>query len=293
MTLSILLLVVGTAATLAAFGGRTWEEGDDAILKRITPRGWVSLACLVLALFVGSLKEVHEASDQAKTDADRELAAAKAEQKETEMQGDLKAAQDQIELLNTRLALADTRLQLANTNLDALKKQANTTQDQITGGRGFPVVTILTQFPDNGSFPLWAIPHGDAPLSDVSYKVIEGPAKTPTPEDLKQLEAFLTGNASDQMHFIGELVPRRMIRLDYAIHPSQVGISTYRIVLDARNGMVEETLEVRFNGSLSIWQFRYEITNQDPRFPSKLLVKEDWQPQRPWHMLYGEGPPHN
>ncbi len=57
IALNIALLLVGTTATLAAFGGKTWHEGDSPILKRITLRGWVSLLCLVLALSIGITKE--------------------------------------------------------------------------------------------------------------------------------------------------------------------------------------------------------------------------------------------
>jgi hypothetical protein len=43
VALNILLLLVGTTATPAAFGGETWKKGDQPILERITVRGWISL----------------------------------------------------------------------------------------------------------------------------------------------------------------------------------------------------------------------------------------------------------
>jgi hypothetical protein len=56
---------------------------------------------------------------------------------------------------------------------------------------------IMALIPDtDSSFPLWVIPYGDAPLFDVSFKLMEGPVKEPTPEELKRIQeqgiAFLT-----------------------------------------------------------------------------------------------------
>jgi hypothetical protein len=57
--LNIALLVIGTTATLSAFGGETWEKEQKPIVERITKRGWVSLLCLAFALVLGVVKEVH------------------------------------------------------------------------------------------------------------------------------------------------------------------------------------------------------------------------------------------
>jgi hypothetical protein len=43
LALNILLLLLSATATLAAFGGRTWHEGQEPLLRRITRRGWLSL----------------------------------------------------------------------------------------------------------------------------------------------------------------------------------------------------------------------------------------------------------
>ena len=79
--LNLVLLVVGTTATLAAFGGKTWREGSEPILERITQRGWISLICLVLALGLGIVKEIdtEAAAKVAKAEADKKQAADKVE----------------------------------------------------------------------------------------------------------------------------------------------------------------------------------------------------------------------
>jgi hypothetical protein len=58
LALNIALLLLGTAATLAAFGGDTWVKGDTPLIKRITPRGFASLFCLIGALVLGVTKEI-------------------------------------------------------------------------------------------------------------------------------------------------------------------------------------------------------------------------------------------
>ena len=57
--LAILVLVLGSAGTLCAFGGKTWIEGTEPVLKRITRRGWLSLVLLALGLIAGGIKELY------------------------------------------------------------------------------------------------------------------------------------------------------------------------------------------------------------------------------------------
>jgi len=88
--LNILLAIVAAAATLSAFGGDTWDKERTRLrfIKRIKPRGWVFLGCLLLTLTFGILKELEaKRQEQVKTlaaqkDADNahaELAALKTE----------------------------------------------------------------------------------------------------------------------------------------------------------------------------------------------------------------------
>lgn len=58
LILNLGIAVFGFVGSLAAFGGETWEEGDEAVLKRVTRRGWVALACLSAAFLLGGVKEV-------------------------------------------------------------------------------------------------------------------------------------------------------------------------------------------------------------------------------------------
>lgn len=117
MILNILLLLVGATATLSAFGGKTWIEGKGPVLGRVTPRGWVSLACLLSALTLGIVKEV---TGQQK---DRQ-AAMMVEKEKAELTRQLtKAVEERADLTN-RLSTAQTDLQTANRELTYLRRNS-------------------------------------------------------------------------------------------------------------------------------------------------------------------------
>ncbi|MGK3187290.1 hypothetical protein ACCW92_06795 [Enterobacter soli] len=56
--INLMLLVLGTASALSAFGGETWKKNDEALIKRITHRGWVALICMLSTLTLGIIKEI-------------------------------------------------------------------------------------------------------------------------------------------------------------------------------------------------------------------------------------------
>jgi hypothetical protein len=117
LLLNIVLLLVGTAATLAAFGGKTWNEGAGPIEKRITPRGWFSLVCLSLALIIGTIKEFRTQQDQ----ADKDHAA-----KEAKMKSDM----DQM-FLRGQIAEANARAGVANAQLKGLQRSSQDTEHRL------------------------------------------------------------------------------------------------------------------------------------------------------------------
>ena len=286
--LSIALLFIGVASTACAFGGKTWNEGPERFIERITPRGWISLILLLLAFGIGVCKELYSNKEQAQKNAADETAAKEARNDSDRKQDDLRY----------RLNLAQSQLETSNAKIEGLELQLRATEDQISGGSGFPIATVSTAFPINdGGYSLWTMPSGKAPVYDVSYNVTEGAYKQPTPEEfqklMEQAKRVASGEITNSSHFIGTLLPQRIVPMGYIIHPSTNGINTYRILFDARNGMVLETMEVKFDDVLRIWQFRLDIRSQSPETPNKLLWKQDWEPKRQPVMLFGEGPPHN
>lgn len=111
--LNIVLLCVATAATLAAFGGDTWdkEKKNEPFLHRVTLRGWISLGCLFAALILGVSKEI-----ETKADAAKEKAADKA------------AADANERLLTAQLANTQQNLAEARSRLDKVLGVLATTQ---------------------------------------------------------------------------------------------------------------------------------------------------------------------
>ena len=59
LLINVALLALGSAGTLSAFGGETWTKGPEPILRRVTCRGWIALACLLASLSLGVVKEVN------------------------------------------------------------------------------------------------------------------------------------------------------------------------------------------------------------------------------------------
>jgi len=292
--LNIALLLIGSASTLAAFGGKTWKEGEEPVIERITVRGWISIGCLTVALAIGIAKEIHTRNLNRATAAANQLAAiqakADAERRQAELQNQLTKTQGQLDVANTKLSDANGRL------ID-LKGQLRFTEDQITGGNGFPIAIIFPQFPDqDGSFPLQVSVQGHAPLFDVTYSISEGAYKRPSPEEVGRLIAngiaTIYGHGPSSEKHLGLLDPDLIVPLGYVIRPKAETINVYRIAFQARNRAVMETLDVRFNRDLKIWQFRYSVEGDDPRHPNTPLAKSDWIPKKNFPILYGEGPPH-
>ena len=134
--LSITLLILGASSTVAAFGGKTWIEGEKSLIERITPRGWVSIVCLMLALVIGITKELHTREVDLASALSNKLAT-----EEAKAQADKRQSDTQNELTITQGQLA-----VANAKLSDLGKLVQFTQDQITGGNGFPVALILWDY---------------------------------------------------------------------------------------------------------------------------------------------------
>jgi hypothetical protein len=111
LAINLLLVLLSTTATLAAFGGETSRKGNESILRRLTPRGYVSLVCLLLTFVVGVLREVRSASS--------------AEEAQRRQQG------------------SDSALAIANESLTDLRRELSRTRDQVARQSEINLVTTL------------------------------------------------------------------------------------------------------------------------------------------------------
>jgi hypothetical protein len=122
--LAIVVLVLASAGTLSAFGGKTWIEGTEPALKRITLRGWLSLVLLALGLIVGGIKELYTQHRDEKKDQDAANAATQAKQDAEHRQDELKT-----QLFNTQSLLLKARGQL-DLQSQFSKEQASLASDR-------------------------------------------------------------------------------------------------------------------------------------------------------------------
>ena len=148
--LNIALLIIGAASTMAAFGGRTWREGPEPILERITSRGWISLFCLILAVSLGVTKEIRSqiASTLAKSKSEKEQAAAKAQARESELQ--MKLANAGVENLKLsakgaqdKLQLTESRLEATEETLNEVRNNLSTTRDDLQQENNLGLLSVL------------------------------------------------------------------------------------------------------------------------------------------------------
>ena len=61
--INLILTTTAVMGTLAAFGGATWLPGPEPLIKRITRRGWASLALISAGFLLGIVKEIRQARD--------------------------------------------------------------------------------------------------------------------------------------------------------------------------------------------------------------------------------------
>jgi len=113
LVFNVILLLLSTTATLSAFGGATWCNGSKSLLRRVTIRGWISIACLFIALIIGIFKELHTAAEG--------------------------------EVLRSERDGALSKLSAANLKLDELTKDLSTTKNQLLKQTDISVLTALSK----------------------------------------------------------------------------------------------------------------------------------------------------
>jgi cell division protein FtsB len=119
MLLGLALIVLSAVSTLAAFGGETWQPGSTPLIKRVTPRGWVSLVCLASALMLGILKENLD-----------DTASQRLARQRDEARSQLKAANTKLDSVSSNLVA--TRAQLA-AQTKFLTLQRDEARNQLNG----------------------------------------------------------------------------------------------------------------------------------------------------------------
>lgn len=123
LTISVLLLIAGFAATIVAFGGDTWIKGEKPFLERITARGWISIVALIVALALGMCKEVLTKSEEVAKDAQTIAREAELKADRKILQGKLDTLQGQVETTGQQLTVANQALAQARGTADFLQAE--------------------------------------------------------------------------------------------------------------------------------------------------------------------------
>lgn len=163
MALNVLLLILGSVATLSAFGGDTWNKGKEPLLQRITPRGWVSLFCLAAALVLGTVKEVKSGRDETKIKRERDDA-----------RQQLTHANSKLDTVAADLAKSQTELSTANGELVALTRQLESTRSQLSSETQINLLTVLSKDNPIKSVAWWLRLDGDARKAKDEIEFLSG-----------------------------------------------------------------------------------------------------------------------
>lgn len=256
--LNVILLVIGAAATLAAFGGETWTEGAAPIVKRITLRGWVSLVCLVLALVLGTTKEFMARNEEIQQAAINQKIKDEAGKREEALKSQVEDARKQLEdlrLLNRSISdhLSETQITLGN-----VRQNLNVTRDQLTQATTSTLLGTI----------------GNSELK------------------LKSVRLFLpfTAKAQDSVTFAGAFLPS----FDLDVCKDLVGVSVY-VVTQASYGetfhyvLSDKTSEHKSQDKAD-WIFE---TKGNAAKPFKIGVMEMKQSSWNGHVYIAEAAAHN
>jgi hypothetical protein len=160
MVLNIFLLLLSSAATLAAFGGETWEKGTKPLIQRITARGWISLGIMIAAFTLAVLKESQENAASRKLQEEKDLASAK-----------LAGA-------NNKLDSVEGELTRARQQLDTVGDDLIKTKDELSSQTKKTLIATLAQQQAISRWEWDIQPFPDANNADlVAYLAVDIPAK--------------------------------------------------------------------------------------------------------------------
>jgi hypothetical protein len=274
--LNLALLIIGTAATLAAFGGKTWREGKEPILERITPRGWVSLMCLVLALALGVIKEIRSEAEDSKKEQDAHLAKLEADKKQAELAAQFTDSQLQLKLANKgvdNLILnakdAQERLKETKATLNDVRGNLKSTGEDLSRESTASLITSLASS-DRKVRDIWLyIPLAPKANLSLSFREALLPAfNSPKCRDLVDVQVALMtssdhieriyyepGDNDSEHQYLTDSLPKIDTMLPIGVVEAEVA-NGFENVIDKRltNGVVYTAVYHTLNHSISAAQ---------------------------------------
>src|SRR5579863_4229380 len=141
--LNLALLIIGATATLSAFGGSTWREGNDPLLQRINRRGWLSLSCLLLALAIGIKKEIRTEEQDTQTRALSDQQQQKLSKELGDSRLRLDRAYDALSNLHLQLNDSQERLNEQKKSMNDLRQSVTSAREDLSGQRNANLITAM------------------------------------------------------------------------------------------------------------------------------------------------------
>jgi hypothetical protein len=150
LILNLALATFALIGSLAAFGGETWEKGTAPVLKRVTRRGWVALACLLSAFALGGVKEMLLHRESRAGAATKAALEAENKRQQAELARQLKEIGDlQAKLESSAQGLSSTTERIGKQQLASIEaafalaiKTPRETDDAVVHVRGEPITRI-------------------------------------------------------------------------------------------------------------------------------------------------------
>lgn len=238
LLLNIALAVFGLTSTLAAFGGETWRKGEQPLLDRITPRGWLALSCLILSFVIGFTKEIRAyaaaiESTKAKELADRE----NAEQRR------------QLAELQQRLTASTIEQAKYAARIESLSGE---TRDLVTGGRSYVWLVVAPVGAQDGLLPVMAIHGGDEiPAFDVNIR-LETTGQCDGVETWTMRKVMMTGINDPRRFYLPAVTPNMIHPISVRLQPT-CNNAYYLAYIYTRNRVLfQQTLLKKVDDS---WRF--------------------------------------
>jgi hypothetical protein len=128
--INVFLLVATFTTAISAIGGDTWSKEKSSFLKRLTPRGWVSVVAISIVLIFGCWKEVR--SQESKLEQAKQFDIAQRDLAEANQKLDL--AQKGLNEANEKLEANKTKME--NINLDSKRIRFLACKWEKSGGIG-------------------------------------------------------------------------------------------------------------------------------------------------------------
>lgn len=176
--LQIGLLIVGTGATFAAFGGSTWNKWPDGTFRSLNRRGRISIACWIFAFLFGVAAEYKKHNEKVASDGK----SAQLQEQLQKSQEDLKATRADLEMLRRRIEGVPVDIAAPSFskdhNVDGTFVKYDRQKLIVYGGEILEYFAYETA-KDNDGPPYLKIGSHTYPLQRRDTILVEGPSNTP------------------------------------------------------------------------------------------------------------------